>query len=40
MAEGEDKDVKRISIELTIDLINGVDRLRKEWGFRGRGLVF
>ena len=40
MAEGEDKDVKRISIDLPIDLIDGVDRLRKEWGLRRRGLVF
>ena len=40
MAEGEDKSVKRISIDLPIDLIDGVDRLRKEWGFRARGLVF
>ena len=40
MAEGEEKDVKRISIELTIDLIDGVDRLRKEWGLRSRGHVF
>ena len=40
VAEGEDKDVKRISIDLPIELINGVDRLRKEWGLRRRGLVF
>ncbi len=40
MAEGEDKEVKRISIELTIDLIDGVDRLREEWGLRSRGKVF
>ena len=40
MAEGEDKDIKRISIDLPIDLIDGVDRLRKEWGFRRRGQVF
>ena len=40
MAEGEDKDIKRISIDLPIDLIHGVDRLRKEWGFRRRGQVF
>ncbi len=40
MAEGEDKEVKRISIDLPIDLVDGVDRLRKEWGFRARGLVF
>ncbi len=40
MAEGEDKDFKRISIDLPIELINGVDRLRKEWGLRRRGLVF
>ena len=40
MAEGEVKEVKRISIDLPIDLVDGVDRLRKEWGFRGRGLVF
>ena len=40
MAEGEGKDVKRISIDLPIDLIDGVDRLRKEWGLRRRGLVF
>ena len=40
MAEGEDKDFKRISIDLPIDLIAGVDRLRKEWGLRRRGLVF
>tara|TARA_Y100001968_G_scaffold297121_1_gene305827 strand:+ start:414 stop:1472 length:1059 start_codon:yes stop_codon:yes gene_type:complete len=38
--EEEDKDVKRISIDLPIDLIDGVDRLRKEWGLRRRGLVF
>ena len=40
VAEGEDKGVKRISIDLPIELINGVDRLRKEWGLRRRGLVF
>ncbi|WP_269605595.1 molecular chaperone DnaJ [Prochlorococcus marinus] len=40
MAEGEGKEVKRISIDLPIDLVDGVDRLRKEWGFRARGLVF
>ena len=40
MTEGEVKDVKRISIDLPIDLIDGVDRLRKEWGLRRRGLVF
>ena len=40
MAEGEDKDVKRISIDLPIELVEGVDRLRKEWGLRRRGLVF
>ena len=40
MAEGQEKDVKRISIDLPIDLIDGVDRLRKEWGIRGRGQVF
>ena len=40
MAEGEVKEVKRISIDLPIDLVDGVDRLRKEWGFRARGLVF
>ena len=38
--EGEEKDIKRISIDLPIDLIEGVDRLRKEWGFRRRGQVF
>tara|TARA_B100000965_G_C19581922_1_gene753965 strand:+ start:42 stop:1073 length:1032 start_codon:yes stop_codon:yes gene_type:complete len=38
VAEGEDK--KRISIDLPIELIDGVDRLRKEWGFRRRGQVF
>ncbi len=40
MTEGEGKDIKRISIDLPIDLIEGVDRLRKEWGFRRRGQVF
>ncbi len=40
VAEGEGKEVKRISIDLPIDLVEGVDRLRKEWGFRARGLVF
>ena len=40
MTEGEEKDIKRISIDLPIDLIEGVDRLRKEWGFRRRGQVF
>ncbi len=40
MAKGEEKKVKRISIDLPIDLIDGVDRLRKEWGLRRRGLVF
>ena len=37
---GEEKDIKRISIDLPIDLVDGVDRLRKEWGFRRRGQVF
>ena len=40
MTEGGDKDFKRISIDLPIELIDGVDRLRKEWGLRRRGLVF
>ena len=40
MTEGEEKDIKRISIDLPIDLIEDVDRLRKEWGFRRRGQVF
>tara|TARA_Y100001968_G_scaffold110440_1_gene99954 strand:+ start:284 stop:1321 length:1038 start_codon:yes stop_codon:yes gene_type:complete len=40
VSEGESKEVKRISIDLPIDLVEGVDRLRKEWGFRSRGLVF
>ena len=40
MKEGEDKDIKRISIDLPIVLVEGVDRLRKEWGFRRRGQVF
>ncbi len=40
MAEGVDKEVKRISIDLPIDLVKGVDRLRKEWGIRARGKVF
>ena len=39
VAEGEYKDVKRISIDLPIELIDGVDRLRKEWGLRRRGAV-
>ncbi len=38
--EEEGKDIKRISIDLPIDLIDGVDRLRKEWGLRRRGQVF
>ena len=40
VTEGEEKDIKRISIDLPIELIEGVDRLRKEWGFRRRGQVF
>jgi len=40
VTEGQGKEVKRISIDLPIDLVDGVDRLRKEWGFRARGLVF
>ena len=40
VAAGEEKEVKRISIDLPIDLIDGVDRLRKEWGLRRRGQVF
>ena len=40
MSEVNVKEVKRISIDLPIELINGVDRLRKEWGLRRRGLVF
>tara|TARA_Y100001968_G_scaffold41672_2_gene31762 strand:- start:958 stop:1995 length:1038 start_codon:yes stop_codon:yes gene_type:complete len=40
VAEEEDKNAKRISIDLPIDLIDGVDRLRKEWGLRRRGQVF
>ncbi len=40
VAEEEVKEVKRISIDLPIDLVAGVDRLRKEWGLRARGLVF
>ncbi len=40
VAEVEDKDVKRISIDLPVELIDGVDRLRKEWGLRRRGQVF
>ena len=40
MAKAVENDVKRISIDLPIELIEGVDRLRKEWGLRRRGLVF
>tara|TARA_Y100001978_G_scaffold171745_1_gene161681 strand:+ start:154 stop:1212 length:1059 start_codon:yes stop_codon:yes gene_type:complete len=40
VTEGVKKDIKRISIDLPIDLIVGVDRLRKEWGLRRRGQVF
>ncbi len=40
VTEGDGKEVKRISIDLPIDLIDGVDQLRKEWGLRRRGLVF
>ena len=40
MSKAEEKNVKRISIDLPIELIEGVDRLRKEWGLRRRGLVF
>ncbi len=40
MAEVEGEEVKRISIDLPIGLIDGVDRLRKEWGLRRRGAVF
>ena len=40
MSKEEEKNVKRISIDLPIELIEGVDRLRKEWGLRRRGLVF
>ena len=40
MAKAEEKDVKRISIDLPIELIEGVDRLRKEWRLRRSGLVF
>ena len=32
--------IKRISIDLPIELIDGVDQLRKEWGLRRRGAVF
>ncbi len=39
MKEEVEKDVKRISIDLPIELIEGVDRLRKEWGLRRRGQV-
>ncbi len=39
MAEEDARKVKRISIDLPIELIEGVDRLRKEWGLRRRGLV-
>ena len=38
--KGEGEDFKRISIDLPVDLIDGVDRLRKEWGLRRRGQVF
>ena len=38
--KGKARKLKRISIDLPIDLVDGVDRLRKEWGFRARGLVF
>jgi len=40
VSKAEEKNVKRISIDLPIELIEGVDRLRKEWGLRRRGLVF
>jgi len=40
VAEAEGKDFKRISIELPVELTEGVDRLRKEWGLRSRGQVF
>ena len=40
MPEEEADEIKRISIDLPIELIEGVDRLRKEWGLRRRGAVF
>ena len=40
MAEKGEEDVKRISIDLPVELVEGVDKLRKEWGLRRRGLVF
>ena len=40
MTEDGEDNVKRISIDLPIELIDGVDQLRKEWGLRRRGAVF
>ncbi len=40
MAEKGEEEVKRISIDLPVELVQGVDKLRKEWGLRRRGLVF
>ena len=39
VTEGEGKEVKRISIDLPIDLVDGVDDFAKS-GVRARGLVF
>ena len=40
MSSSEELNNKRISIDLPVDLIAGVDELRKEWGLRARGAVF
>ena len=35
----ENSNTKRISIDLPEELVSRFDQLRKEWGFRARGLV-
>ena len=39
MAISEEENTKRISVDLPVDLVDVVDELKKEWGFRSRGPV-
>ena len=39
MKSTDEEKVKRISIDLPVDLIESVDDLKKQWGLRRRGLV-
>ena len=39
MSSQKNEQLRRISVDLPIDLINRFDKLKEEWGLRRRGAV-